>query len=111
MEILSEMKGNLTSDNTVRDQEVPEGGSPRGGDESAGEQRSTQDRDLPVAEAFEKRSVEQPQRHAQRWVQVEDQRGVEGGHVELPELVFEDETEARQHRHDEHLDESTMTER
>lgn len=76
---------------------------PAGRDKSAREERASEYRDFSVAEAFQQHSVEQPQRHPERRVQIQDKRRIKCTHIQRPKFVFEDETERSQHRDDKHL--------
>lgn len=76
---------------------------PAGRDKSRRKQRTSEHRDFAVAEAVEQHAVEQPHRHPESRVQIQDKRRVERTHVQRPKLVFEDETERSHHRDDKHL--------
>lgn len=83
---------------------------PAGCNESPREQRAAEYRDFTVAEALEQHAVEEPQRHPEGRVQIQDKRRVKSTHVQRPKLVFEDETERSQHRDDKHLAGTTNSE-
>lgn len=76
---------------------------PAGRNQSPREQRASEYRNFTVAEALEQHAVEQPQRHTEGRVQIQDKRRVKRTHVKRPKFVFEDETERSQHRDDKHL--------
>lgn len=71
--------------------------------ESTREQRPAKHCNLSVAKALQQGSVEQPQRHSQRRVQIQYERGVKSCHVKCLKFIFENQAEARQDGDNQHL--------